>query len=133
MTFRIFYAAVFVSGVFSSILSDSKDSVSAAPRKTDSVTSASTQKMKEGDQDVRELELTLEELAAYNGKNGKPAFVAVDGIIYDVSDSKPWKNGVHKGRHTAGNDLSDAIKKRSPHGIKVLKKRKVVGKIVAPK
>ena len=36
------------------------------------------------------LELTLEELAKFNGKDGNPAYVAVDGIIYDVSASPAW-------------------------------------------
>jgi predicted heme/steroid binding protein len=78
-----------------------------------------------------QLSLTLKELAKYNGKNGNPAYVAVDGIIYDVTDVKAWKNGSHKGQHEAGIDLTEQINKRSPHGPRVLKKRPVVGKIVA--
>ncbi len=30
-------------------------------------------------------EFTLEELAEYNGTGGRPAYVAVNGIVYDVS------------------------------------------------
>jgi cytochrome b involved in lipid metabolism len=29
---------------------------------------------------------TTEELAKYDGKNNQPAYIAVDGIVYDVSD-----------------------------------------------
>lgn len=36
--------------------------------------------------DLPQLELTLEELAAYDGKDGNPAYIAVDGVIYDVTD-----------------------------------------------
>lgn len=75
------------------------------------------------------LELTLEELKQYDGKNGNPAYVAVDGIIYDVTNVAKWKNGEHNG-YSAGNDLTDIIKNKSPHGVKNLEGLPVVGKIV---
>jgi predicted heme/steroid binding protein len=75
------------------------------------------------------LILTKEDLAKYNGKNGMPAYVAVDGVVYDVSGVKAWKNGRHEG-NSAGSDLTLKIKKNSPHGMLVLKKLKVVGKLV---
>ncbi len=75
------------------------------------------------------LELTLEELAEYNGKDGKPAYVAVEGVIYDVTDNPKWTNGTHNG-NSAGQDLTEALTKRSPHGTSVLSKVPVVGKIV---
>jgi len=75
------------------------------------------------------LELTLDELSKYNGKDGNPAYIAVDGVIYDVTESKMWKDGEHNG-YTAGKDLTEEIKKVSPHGTSVLKKMKEVGKIV---
>ena len=75
------------------------------------------------------LELTLDELKQFDGKNGNPAYVAVDGIIYDVSNVAKWKNGDHNG-YSAGNDLTDIIKNESPHGVKNLEGLPVVGKIV---
>ncbi len=33
---------------------------------------------------------TLEELKQFNGQNGQPAYVAVDGVVYDVSNVGPW-------------------------------------------
>lgn len=75
-----------------------------------------------------QLELTLEELAKYNGENGNPAYVAVDGIIYDVTNAPPWKGGQHNG-FTAGRDLTNEIKTVSPHGIKMLEKVPAVGRI----
>lgn len=95
--------------------------------KSDATTAASAKATEMGDT-ASWLVLTLEELAKYNGTDGKPAYVAIDGIIYDVSPIKPWKNGKHKG-NTAGNDLTEVIKKKSPHGLKVLKKLKAVGKL----
>lgn len=47
---------------------------------------------------------TLEELAKYNGKNGAKAYVAVGGIIYDVTDISKWSGGNHYGI-TAGKVL----------------------------
>lgn len=76
-----------------------------------------------------DLELTLEELAEFNGKDGKPAYVAVDGVIYDVSGSDRWGQGEHNG-FSAGNDLTEEIKTVSPHGISTLSRMPIVGKIV---
>lgn len=75
------------------------------------------------------LELTLDQLKQYDGKNGNPAYVAVDGIIYDVTNVRAWKDGMHNG-YAAGNDLTDIIKNKSPHGVKNLEGLPVVGKII---
>jgi predicted heme/steroid binding protein len=73
-------------------------------------------------------EYTLEELAKYNGADGNPAYVAVDGLVYDVTNALPWKGGKHNG-FEAGKDLSDEIKNISPHGVSKLKSVPIVGKI----
>jgi len=49
---------------------------------------------------------TLAELAAFDGKDGKPIYVAYKGIVYDVTDSPMWSGGDHEGLHTAGHDLT---------------------------
>lgn len=77
---------------------------------------------------TKQLELTLEELKVYDGKEGRRAYVAIDGIIYDVTDVPAWKNGIHQGLYKAGQDLSEIIKK-SPHGKAALEKALVVGKL----
>lgn len=74
--------------------------------------------------------LTKEELVKFNGKNGQPAYIAVDGVIYDVSTNSKWKNGKHEGYDLAGQDVTKIIQNKSPHGTKVLKKLKVIGKLV---
>ena len=43
------------------------------------------------------LALTLDQLKHYDGKNGNPAYIAVDGVLYDVSGVRQWKNGSHEG------------------------------------
>ncbi len=74
------------------------------------------------------LEMTLEDLAKFNGKDGVKAYIAVDGVVYDVTEVPPWAGGIHQGSYQAGIDASDLITK-SPHGKKVLEKLTVVGKI----
>ncbi len=94
---------------------------SQASSSEDTSSSASSQ--------AEEKVFTLEELATYNGKNGQPAYVAVDGVVYDVTASPEWTNGEHKMGVTAGQDLTDIIKEKSPHGVAILEKFPVVGKL----
>ncbi|HWR21992.1 MAG TPA: cytochrome b5 domain-containing protein [Feifaniaceae bacterium] len=75
-----------------------------------------------------ELVLTLEELKQYDGKDGQPAYVAVDGVIYDFSNIPEWKDGEHNG-YSAGNDLTEEIKTKSPHGVSRLNGVPVIGKL----
>ncbi len=60
-------------------------------------------------------DLTIEELAQFDGKEDRPAYLAYRGRIYDVSGSRLWKGGSHMRKHLAGFDLTDAIK-QAPHG-----------------
>ena len=71
-------------------------------------------------------EFKPEELAQFNGKDGQPVYVAHQGKVYDVSDSKMWKGGLHMKRHHAGNDFTTDIK-GAPHGTEVLEKYTQVG------
>lgn len=51
-------------------------------------------------------EFTIEELAANDGREGRPAYVAYKGIVYDVTESSMWGDGDHESEHTAGHDLT---------------------------
>ncbi|NSW86158.1 MAG: cytochrome b5 [Syntrophobacteraceae bacterium] len=73
-------------------------------------------------------EFDLESLAEFNGKGGKPVYIAHQGGGYDVSESALWKGGVHMRRHHAGNDLSVDIG-AAPHGTEVLDRFPQVGVI----
>ena len=66
---------------------------------------------------------TAQTLKKYNGQNGNPAYVAIDGVVYDVTAA--WGGGEHNGV-SAGTDASSAIG-QSPHGKRVLKKLPIVG------
>ncbi len=57
---------------------------------------------------------TPETLSNFDGRDGRKACAAVNGIVYDLSESPLWKNGKHA-RHIAGMDLTTAIK-QAPHG-----------------
>lgn len=74
-------------------------------------------------------EFTAAQLAAYNGKDGAKAYIAVDGVVYDVTDVPQWKDGMHNG-YEAGKDLTTEIKDKSPHGVSKLEGVVVVGKLV---
>ncbi|MHB8808621.1 MAG: DUF2231 domain-containing protein [Desulfobulbaceae bacterium] len=71
-------------------------------------------------------EFNRESLAEFDGLNGKPAYIARDGAVYDVSGSKLWQNGEHMKRHHAGLDLS-ADFSAAPHGPEVLERVLRVG------
>lgn len=68
---------------------------------------------------------TATQLAKYNGKNGNPSYVAVDGNVYDLS--AVFKDGYHAS-HYAGKDLTGAFYSR--HAKSVLSKYPIVGKLV---
>jgi len=72
-----------------------------------------------------EKTFTKTELAKYNGENGNPAYVAVDGDIYDLSSV--FAEGKHFS-HYAGTELTNAF--YSYHAKKSLSKYPIVGKLV---
>lgn len=52
-----------------------------------------------------QIEFNLEELSQYDGSDGRPAYVAVNGIVYDVSLESTWGGGTHFSLY-AGKDLT---------------------------
>lgn len=60
-------------------------------------------------------DLSRAELAQFDGKEGRPAYFAYQGVIYDATNSPRWKNGTHMGRHQAGCDLTEVLG-QAPHG-----------------
>ncbi len=75
-----------------------------------------------------DMELSLEELAQKDGKEGRPVYIAYEGKIYDVSRSKSLENRhpheapfFRKGPHYRYG--------RAPHGPEVLQRYPQVGVI----
>ena len=76
--------------------------------------------------------MTPEELKQYDGRDGRKAYVAVGGKIYDVSDSPLWSDGDHQGEHQAGSDLTEEMK-TAPHVRAVIERFSVVDKLDPPR
>lgn len=68
-----------------------------------------------------------QQLALRNGQDRAEIWVAYKGLIYDVSDSRLWKNGQHY-EHWAGQDLTHELAD-APHTAHVFDKFKAVGKV----
>jgi predicted heme/steroid binding protein len=73
-----------------------------------------------------EIVVKRSEFQQLNGKDGKPAYIAYKGNLYDVSKGEHWKNGSHMNSHGAGDDLTHALSE-APHGEEVLDRIKLVG------
>lgn len=76
-------------------------------------------------QEAPQKTFTLEELAQYNGQDDSPAYVAVDGVVYDVS--LVFTKGKHY-QHLAGKELTKDF--YSYHAKKSIEKYPVVGELV---
>jgi predicted heme/steroid binding protein/uncharacterized membrane protein len=71
-------------------------------------------------------EFTAEELTSFNGKEGRPVFIAFQGKVFDVTKSPLWAKGLHMNRHSSGKDLAGEIS-AAPHGTEVLERYPQVG------
>lgn len=74
--------------------------------------------------DSMQQTFTLQELAKFDGKNGNPAYIAVDEIVYDVTFEAVWAGGKHFGLE-AGNDLSNEFKKCHENQTILIKLKKI--------
>jgi len=73
---------------------------------------------------------TVVELKQYDGRDGRPAYVACKGKVYDVTDSLLWAGSDHQGQHEAGKDITNEIQS-APHGEEVFERVKLVGVLVS--
>ena len=72
-------------------------------------------------EDMTSLEerlFTEHELRQYDGLRGRPAYIAYQGVVYDVSASSLWRTGMHQDLHYAGTDLTRTLRK-APHSTEV--------------
>ena len=68
---------------------------------------------------------TKSQLALRNGQDRPQIWVAYRGLIYDVTESRLWKNGMHY-EHWAGQDLTEELAD-APHNENVFDKFKAIG------
>lgn len=81
---------------------------------------------------VKAKSLTPEELARFDGREGRPQYLAYKGKVYDLSGSHLWKNGLHLGgAHSLGENLEEALK-QAPHGEEVLSRFPIIGDLKPP-
>ena len=78
---------------------------------------------------MSELSYTKAQLALRNGQDKPEIWIAYLGTIYDVTDSKMWRNGKHY-EHWAGQDLTDELLD-APHNERVFERLKIIGKLVS--
>ncbi len=68
---------------------------------------------------------TRNQLALRNGQDKPETWVAYQGFIYEVTESRLWKNGKHY-EHWAGQDLTEELAD-APHTNAVFSRFKLVG------
>lgn len=73
-----------------------------------------------------EKTITLEQLAAADGRDGRPAYIAFRDRVFDVSRSPLWEGGLHMTGHLAGQDLTAEFAD-APHGQEVFGRYPQVG------
>lgn len=79
--------------------------------------------------DKEQRRFAVAELKEFDGRNGRPAYSAFRGKVYDVSSSSLWKVGRHADRHLAGLDLTESMM-NAPHGGEVFTKFQIVGELI---
>lgn len=73
------------------------------------------------------LRITRNTLSKANGQDKPYIWVAYQGIVYDVTKSRLWRNGQHY-EHWAGQDLTEELKD-APHTQTVFEKFEIIGKL----
>ena len=82
------------------------------------------------EQPVPDREFSEMELRQYNGERGRPAYIACQGIVYDVTNAPNWRGGMHRDLHYSGLDLTRSLHK-APHSESVFQRVPAVGRLVA--
>ncbi len=72
---------------------------------------------------------TLAELEQHDGKDGRPAYVGLDGKVYDLTESASWEEGEHVfcPDGFAGRDLTDVMDDAPPDHREELERFPIVG------
>jgi predicted heme/steroid binding protein len=72
--------------------------------------------------------ITRSQLALRNGQDKPQVWVAFEGLIYDVTVSRLWREGKHY-EHWAGQDLTEELAD-APHTARVFDKFQPIGVLV---
>jgi predicted heme/steroid binding protein len=64
--------------------------------------------------------ITPMELQRNTGERGTRLWIALDGLVFDVSNCPKWRSGLHENLHFAGQDLTSEFPE-APHGEEVFK------------
>lgn len=72
-------------------------------------------------------EYTIQQLALRNGNDREEIWIAYKGLIYDVTNSRLWRNGKHY-EHWAGQDLTAELAD-APHNANVFDKFEPIAKL----
>jgi predicted heme/steroid binding protein len=62
---------------------------------------------------MQEQQFSELDLRRYHG-DGVSAYIAYDGVVYDVSDCPKWRDGMHEQLHWPGQDLTSELP-QAPH------------------
>jgi len=74
-------------------------------------------------------EFTVDELARFDGSQGNPAYVGVNGNVYDVTKNNHWAGGTHFGLNAGQNHTNDFMVCHSGM-VQILEGLTVIGKMV---
>ena len=72
---------------------------------------------------------TIEEVQQADGKDGRPAYIIIEGSVYDVGDCKEWCCGKHYGI-SSGKDLTNFYKSCHKNEEYILKRLRLIGTLV---
>lgn len=78
----------------------------------------------------RQNEFTVEELAKYDGKNGNPAYTAINGKVYDMTGVPKWSTGNHFGI-IAGQVLDKQFEQCHSDKLSIIERATEVGILVS--
>ena len=74
------------------------------------------------------MQITKNQLALHNGVEKDQVWVAYQGVVYDVTKSRLWRDGKHY-EHWAGQDLTEELAD-APHTDQVFEKFNKVGSLI---
>jgi predicted heme/steroid binding protein len=112
---KIVILAIFIS--LSGLLSAEEPGYNASGESTMPAENMQSAPAAQSSDDWKKRTFTVAELQKYDGTDGKPAYVAVEGIVYDVTNIGVWAGGQHMGQHYAGTDLTYEFNNEAPAAI----------------